>query len=100
MSDNEQHDLAALHELESLIRLLGDEMASWRRRAQQAENRVRELERVDQLHLRPLEDQRVRALEEENRRLASKVDGAREQTSQLLERLRFLRQQGESGVER
>ncbi len=100
MSDNEQYDLAALHELESLIRLLGDEMASWRRRAQQAENRVRELERVDQLHLRPLEDQRVRALEEENRRLGNKLDTAREQTTQLLERLRFLRQQSEIGVER
>ncbi|MBA3560268.1 MAG: hypothetical protein H0W30_16885 [Gemmatimonadaceae bacterium] len=100
MSDNEQHDLEALHELELLIRLLGDEMAAWRRRAQQAENRVRELERVDQLHLRPLEDQRVTALEEENRRLGSKLDSAREQTCRLLERVRFLRQQSEIGVER
>ena len=98
MSDSEQRDLDALHELESLIRLLGDEMASWRRRAQQAENRVRELERVDQLQLRPLEDQRVRALEDENRRLANKLDAARVQTSQLLERLRFLRQQSEIGA--
>jgi len=100
VSDNEQHDIEALHELELLIRLLGDEMAAWRRRAQQAENRVRELERVDQLHLRPLEDQRVTALEEENRRLVSKLDSAREQTCRLLERLRFLRQQSEIGVER
>jgi len=100
VSDNEQHDLEALHELELLIRLLGDEMAAWRRRAQQAENRVRELERVDQLHLRPMEDQRVKALEEENRRLGSKLDAAREQTFQLLERLRFLRQQSEIGVDR
>lgn len=100
MSDNEQLDLAALHELESLIRLLGDEMASWRRRAQHAENRVRELERVDQLHLRPLEDKRVKELEEYNTRLRDKLDAARDQTSQLLERLRFLRQQSEIGADR
>lgn len=95
-SDRERPDLAALRELEGLIRLLGDEMAGWRRRAQQAEARARELERVAQLPLEPgpaIVDERVAALEQENEELRRRLDAARARTLQVIERMRFLRQQ-------
>ena len=43
MSDNERHDRTAFRELEVLIRHLGDELASFRRRALQAETQLRAL---------------------------------------------------------
>jgi hypothetical protein len=93
-------DLAALRELEGLIRLLGNEMAGLRRRAQQAEARARELERAAQLALAPepaptpgTPDPRVAALEEENAELRRRLDAARSRTLQMIERMRFLRQQ-------
>jgi hypothetical protein len=92
-SDSERPDLAALRELELLIRSLGEEMSGWRRRAQQAEARTRELERVAQLPLSAPADERVEALERENAELRRRLDAARSRTLQLIERVRFLRQQ-------
>jgi len=43
VSDNERHDRTAFRELEVLIRHLGDELASFRRRAMQAETQLRAL---------------------------------------------------------
>ena len=40
MSDNERPDLVAFQELEHLIEALADEMAGWRRRAQEEEANV------------------------------------------------------------
>ncbi|MDQ3698508.1 MAG: hypothetical protein M3373_10875 [Gemmatimonadota bacterium] len=92
-SADERPDLAALRELDGLIRTLGDEMAGWRRRAQQAEARARELERVAQLPLQPMQDERVATVERENDELRRRLDLARRRTQQLMERVRFLRQQ-------
>jgi hypothetical protein len=100
-SDNQARpDLAALRELEALIRSLGDEMAGWRRRAQQAEARARELERAAQLSLEQMTvpepaapDQRAVGLERENADLRRRLDAARDRTLQMIERMRFLRQQ-------
>ena len=44
MSDSERPDLAAFEELQHFIRVLGDEMAAWRRRAHEAEARLKELD--------------------------------------------------------
>jgi predicted nucleic acid-binding Zn-ribbon protein len=96
VSDNERPDLAAFHELEQLIHALAEEMATWRRRAHEAESRLRTMtngsggsrsgNRTD--------------LERENDELRRRLDGAQQRTKQLLDRLRFLRQQHELGADR
>jgi predicted nucleic acid-binding Zn-ribbon protein len=89
VSDSERPDLVAFQELEHLITALADEMAGWRRRAQEAEAKVKAA---------PATGGRANAaaLERENRELRERLEAARARTKQLLEKLRFLRQQQES----
>ena len=115
---------SAFLELQRLVRHMTEELASFRRRAIQAEGRVRELEHA----LAAAEERaagasaasdgrpgrraavpagaaevdpgRVATLEEENGRLRQRLDGATERTRQLLDRMRFLRQQQEQEVTR
>ena len=94
MSDSERPDVAAFRELETLVRHLGDELASFRRRALQAEARTKELESASE-GMTPAEALRLRKLEEENAELKKRLTGASERTRQMLERMRFLRQQQE-----
>src|ERR1051326_2258856 len=42
MSDNDRSDVRAFHELETLVRHLGEELATFRRRALQAEARLKD----------------------------------------------------------
>jgi hypothetical protein len=102
MSDSERPEVAAFHELEQLVRHLADELAGFRRRALLAESRVRELEseesEPDGRDQRELSE-RVRQLEEENSVLRSRLESATERTRQMLERVRFIRQQAQ-GAER
>ena len=108
---------------------MAEELASFRRRAIQAEGRVRELEHalaaaevraaggaggadVAADGSRPrrapkpedmaaiADDGRLATLEEENARLRQRLDGATERTRQLLDRMRFLRQQQEQEMTR
>jgi chromosome segregation ATPase len=91
-----------LRELEQLIGALGDEMAAWRRRAHEAEARCRELE-VRLESAQPDRSNPAEAgdeLQRENEELRRRLEGARVRTRQLLERLRFLRQQHEQEVQR
>ena len=97
MSDSEQPDVLAFEELEQLIRALADEMAAWRRRAHEAEARLKELTAIAGAPIMP---ERVRELEQENRELRQRLETARQRTKQLVERMRFLRQQHELGAER
>lgn len=99
MSDSERPDLVAVRELEGLIRLLGEEMAAWRRRAHEAEARLK----GDGAPPPARPDGRshggsVAALERENLELRRRLEAARTRTKQLLEQLRFLRQQHELGA--
>lgn len=102
MSDSVRPDLAALRELEQLIGALGDEMAAWRRRAHEAEARCRELE----VRLESAESEESQPagaatdVERENEELRRRLEAARIRTRQLLDRLRFLRQQHAQEVER
>jgi predicted RNase H-like nuclease (RuvC/YqgF family) len=98
VSDSERPDLAAYHELEQLIHALGDEMAAWRRRAHEAEARLKEVApgALKNIGIGPSHE----ALERENRELRHRVDAAKKRTKQLLERMRFLRQQHEAGAGR
>jgi predicted RNase H-like nuclease (RuvC/YqgF family) len=105
VSDSERPDVAAFRELEQLIRALGDEMAAWRRRAHEAEARLKELTAAAERAAPPASDQAVTneqamQLERENQELRQRLESARQRTKQLVERMRFLRQQHELGAER
>jgi hypothetical protein len=124
VSDSVRPDLAAFRELEQLIRALGDEMAAWRRRAHEAEASLKASNaRLAREAPEPATDARaaasagvagraaqsadgssgqlVAALQRENQDLRLRLDAARQRTKQLLDRVRFLRQQHKMGsVER
>ena len=98
MSDSERPEIAAFRDLEQLVRHLGDELAGFRRRALLAESRLRELESEDRApdvtQQRAL-DERVTELEHENAVLRARLESATERTRQMLERVRFIRQQAQ-----
>ena len=101
MSDNARPETTAFRELEQLVRHLGDELAGFRRRALLAESRLRELESEDAqpaANQRQL-NERVTQLEHENAILRGRLDSATARTKQMLERVRFIRQQAQ-GAER
>lgn len=81
----------AFRDLEHLVRNLGDELATFRKRAHQAEARLKAI------GASPAGDasaeERVSALEKENARLRARLAQAGERTRAMLERVTFLRQQ-------
>ena len=100
MSDTE-HQLelvSAFEELEQTVRNLGDELAGFRRRALSAEARLRELEGTQ--GGTPASSEDVRRLEQENARLRARLETTTSRAREMLERVRFLRQQQMRGVER
>ncbi len=103
MSDSVRPEIAAFRELETLVRHLGDELAGFRRRALLAESRVRELEGQGPspvlLQQRELSDQ-VTQLEHENAALKGRLDAATARAKQMLDRVRFIRQQAQGGGDR
>ena len=95
MSDNDRPDLRAFAELETLVRHLGGELAAFRRRALTAEAQLRDAGHIPVGKAKgdaPLAD-RLAELETENASLRTRVTRAEERVRQMLERLRFLRQQ-------
>ena len=98
MSDSERPEIVAFRDLEQLVRHLGDELAGFRRRALLAESRLRDLETEERApevtHQRAL-DERVTELEHENAVLRARLESATERTRQMLERVRFIRQQAQ-----
>ena len=91
MSDSVRPEVAAFAELEQLVKHLGDELAAFRRRALQAEARVKSLESTGVKGV--VSPERVQHLEKENAGLTSRLDAARTRTQQMIDRVRFLRQQ-------
>lgn len=91
--------MQAFTELSDLVGHLGDELAAFRRRALHAEARVRQLEAAGGADLFASQA-RLEELERENEELRGRVAVASERTEQMLERVRFLRQQHASGGER
>ena len=79
-----------------LVRHLGDELASFRRRALSAEARVKAMEGAGSTNSEGLAE-RVAQLEAENTDLRTRLDAARGRARHMLERVRFLRQQQEGG---
>lgn len=105
MSDSVRPDTPASRaflELETLVGHLGDELAGFRRRALLAESRLRELDGQDAQPLmsqqRALSD-RCHALEHENAALKGRLELATARTRQMLDRVRFIRQQTQNGTE-
>jgi hypothetical protein len=91
VSDSVRPDIAAFAELEQLVKHLGDELASFRRRALQAEARIKNLESTGVKGV--VSPERVQFLEKENAGLTNRLDAARARTQQMIDRVRFLRQQ-------
>ena len=94
-SDSERPDIEAFQELQQLVRHLGDELASFRRRALGAEARVKALEASSGGRINP---ERMEKLEVENAVLRQRLESARTRTRQVLDRVRFLRQQHEGAT--
>ena len=94
MSDSARPEKAAFKELESLVRHLGDELSGFRRRALQAEARLKEIDTAA-LSSKPTPE-RLAALERENKDLARRLKSATERINGMLERVRFLREQSEA----
>ncbi len=86
-----------MQELDALVRHMADDLAAYRRRALIAEARLKEVESqeggVANLELAA----RVTQLEQDNERLQSKLDSATARAKQILDRVRFLRQQAQGG---
>lgn len=102
MSDSARPEAIAFRELEQLVRHLGDELAGFRRRALLAESRLRELESEDaqpEMKEQLVLSERVTQLEHENAVLRGRLDSATARTRQMLDRVRFIRQQAQ-GAER
>jgi hypothetical protein len=100
VSDTEhQPDAAnAFEELDQLVRHLGEELATLRKRALQAETRVKELEGASDGA--PVSTAAMSKLERENAALRARLEKATVRTREMLDRVRFLRQQHVRGVER
>lgn len=94
MSDSARPEKAAFKELESLVRHLGEELSGFRRRALQAEARLKEID-VAATSGKPTPE-RLAALERENKDLARRLRAATERINGMLERVRFLREQSEA----
>ena len=96
-------------QLEQLVRHLGEELSSFRRRALHAEAQVKALEAERQAsrpaagptgEVEPPKDPRVIELERENAELRRRLESATSRTRQVLDRVRFLRQQQAHGGDR
>jgi predicted nucleic acid-binding Zn-ribbon protein len=90
VSDNVRPE-KAFAELQQLVRHLGDELAAFRRRALQAEAKVKEFDSAGSVG--SVSPQRIQKLEKENAMLNKRLNSARTRTRQMVDRARFLRQQ-------
>ena len=95
MSDHARPDVEAVRELETLVRQMAEQLASFRRRALSAEERLRHLDTADEHPDPPRVRERIRALEQENASLRGRLEAATTRTRSVLERVHFLRQQAQ-----
>lgn len=94
MSAQERPDVAALRELESLVRSLVDELAGFRKRALSAEAKLKGYESAAGSGAKT--GARLAKLEEDNASLRARLDRAKSSSKGMLERVRFLRQQAQA----
>ena len=87
----ERPELKAFRELETLVRSLGEELAMFRRRALEAEGKLKE---GGQSVARPKAGSGASPeLQAENDALRTRLVRAEERVKQMMDRVRFLRQQ-------
>ncbi len=95
--DGERADARALDQLETILRHVADELASWHARALKTETELKERGggsggsgggRLD-----PEVRNRIADLEQENKQLRQRVEAARARVGELLGRLTFLEDQ-------
>ncbi len=86
-------------ELEMLVRHMADDLASYRRRALVAEARLKEIEAHEGSNGSVNVDliARCTQLEQENEKLQDRLAAANTRARQMLDRVRFLRQQAQAG---
>ena len=97
MSDNAQIDRQPMQELNALVRHLADDLAAFRRRALVAEARLKEIESHEVGGVNVDLIARCSELERENERLQTRLEAASSRARQMLDRVRFLRQQAQGG---
>ena len=98
MSANERPELRAYRELETLVRHLGEELATFRRRAINAEAQLKDGAHSGGHAAKgggrgAAVGEHVAELETENEALKTRLGRAEERVKQMMERVRFLRQQ-------
>jgi predicted nucleic acid-binding Zn-ribbon protein len=87
---NDRPELKAFRELESLVRNLGEELAAFRRRALAAEAQLKD---GGQTPARAKSGGASSELQAENEALRTRLARAEERVKQMVDRVRFLRQQ-------
>jgi hypothetical protein len=97
MSDNDQAEKRAVQELNVLVHHLAEELAGFRRRALTAESRLKDVEGHEGGAASLELVNRCAELEQENEKLKAKLDAANSRAKQMLDRVRFLRQQAQTG---
>jgi hypothetical protein len=94
MSANDRPEARAFRELEMLVHNLGEELATFRRRALSAESQLRgDAAPPAAGRPRPASPERIAELEAENESLRMRLSRSEERLRQMLDRVRFLRQQ-------
>ena len=83
---SERPEVRAYQELETLVRGLGEELAAFRRRAIEAETQLKAPAKVKLTG-------RAAEVEAENEGLKARLGRAEDRVKQMLDRVRFLRQQ-------
>lgn len=93
MSVNERPEILAYRELETLVHNLGEELATFRKRALSAETQLKEQGAGAADKSRGAPSEHVTQLESENQALKTRLNRAEDRVRQMLDRVRFLRQQ-------
>jgi hypothetical protein len=99
MSANERPDIRAFKELETLVRHLGEELAAFRRRALAAEAQLKDgpgAKGGGGGSSRGPGGARASELESENEALRTRLERTEDRVRQMMDRVRFLRQQLQS----
>src|SRR6059058_4279160 len=96
MSDSAQAESSPIRELDTLVHHLADELAGFRRRALLAEQRLKDVEGHEHGAVSIDLANRVAELEKENEQLRGRLESATSRAKQMLDRVRFLRQQAQT----
>ncbi len=93
MSANDRPELRAYRELETLVRHLGEELATFRRRAISAEAQLKDAGHAPISGRGPSTGEQSSDLASENEALRKRLAAAEDRVRQMMDRVRFLRQQ-------